>query len=483
MVPNTIFYSNNIFKLICSKRNGRRRVWWEALVYADKLEVGRDQSYMICGSNNQLLGWGNNDIGQLGDNTVISTTSPVSVLNMTNTIYHSVGTISGAIKTDSTAWVWGNFGDGFNSLVPTLKLSKVKSLNMGHSHAVFVKYDGTVWAMGNNTFGQIGNGTTSSTAVSIPVQMLGITNAVRAIAVGGNFGVGSAATVILLADGTVKIAGASTFVGGVNSVPTPQLIPGLNNVVDIKGNDKAVYALKSNGEVFSFGLDDGTFGVLGYANCYCRYYAPTKINFPTGAGSIIAISANAGGTSGFALDENGNLYSWGTNFSGNLGDGTTTNRMTPLLVASNVKDINSGVYFSYLVKNDNTLWATGRSGPTGSIWMNLSNTQRLTWTQINQTIAPMNLCPLKPFGVLPVKLTAFTAVKNNKFNLLSWQTASEQNSRGFELQRSHNGLEFTAIATIPTQALNGNSTSVLNYRFTDREPRKRRQLLSFKTNR
>jgi hypothetical protein len=169
------------------------------------------------------------------------------------------------------------------------------------------------------------------------------------------------------------------------------------------------------------------------------------LNFPTGAGSIVALSANAGSFNGFALDENGNLYGWGDNDQGNLGDGTTTNKTTPVLVATNVKDVLAGVYFSYLVKNNNTLWATGRSSPYGNIWMNLSNTQRLAWTQIEPAIAPMNLCPLKPFGVLPVKLTAFTAVKNNKFNLLSWQTASEQNSRGFELQKSHNGWNLLPL--------------------------------------
>lgn len=51
----------------------------------------------------------------------------------------------------------------------------------------------------------------------------------------------------------------------------------------------------------------------------------------------------------------------------------------------------AGESFSYIVKTDGTLWATGSSNG-GSIWMNLTNTQRNVFTQINPQIAPMNLC-------------------------------------------------------------------------------------------
>jgi alpha-tubulin suppressor-like RCC1 family protein len=228
------------------------RLWYTPT----NLEVGWDNGFMVCGTNNQLYGWGNNLIGQLGDGTTTSTTSPVATPGMTNVTLFLAGTATGALKKDSTAWLWSLFSY-INSTVPIQKLTAVKNMNIGHSHTVFVKHNGTAWAMGENSRGQLGNGTTSNTEATVPVQMTGVTNAVRAIAVGGNTALSGAASVILLANGTVKIAGASNFVGGVNDFTTALTIPGLNNIVSIAGNDAAVYALNSAGEVFSFGLDHG----------------------------------------------------------------------------------------------------------------------------------------------------------------------------------------------------------------------------------
>jgi hypothetical protein len=70
---------------------------------------------------------------------------------------------------------------------------------------------------------------------------------------------------------------------------------------------------------------------------------------------------------------------------------------------------------------------------------------------------------------LPVTITNFTLSKQsgNKVNI-AWQTASETNNAGFELQRSKNGAtDFVTIGNIPSQAINGNSNLSLNYGFVD----------------
>ncbi|MGG9962058.1 LamG-like jellyroll fold domain-containing protein [Ferruginibacter sp. SUN106] len=66
--------------------------------------------------------------------------------------------------------------------------------------------------------------------------------------------------------------------------------------------------------------------------------------------------------------------------------------------------------------------------------------------------------------VLPVKLTSFTATKNNTDVLLQWQTEFEQNSSHFNLQRSTDGTNFTTIAKVNAA---GNSSVKTNYQFTD----------------
>lgn len=73
-------------------------------------------------------------------------------------------------------------------------------------------------------------------------------------------------------------------------------------------------------------------------------------------------------------------------------------------------------------------------------------------------------------GIMPVTLTEFIGNQEGNANLLQWHTATEQNNKGFELQRSTNGNEFSSIGFIPTQARSGNSNNILSYHFTDKQP-------------
>ena len=384
------------------------RSWYKAHNY----QVGAYSAYTVCDSNNQLYGWGHNEYGELGNGTYINTSTPVPALGMTHVKFYTTGYVSAAIKEDNTAWVWGEglavgfLPSGF-SINPIQVLNEVKFVDAGIDHVVFVKNDSTVWAVGQNSAGQLGNGTTSqnNTPITVPVQMQGITNAVRAVALGyeSTNSYGAGATAILLANGTVKLTGGKSWFSPVNS-NVPITVPGLVNIVDIKGNTLAAYALNAVGEVYVFGSGDAQYGTLGLGGTTSNYVPPTKIVFPAGAAPIIALSSNNDGYSCLALDENGKVYGWGYNIYGQLGSGNNINVTTPTLVDSNAIDIFAGENFSYLLKSNNTLWATGQSGYNGatgqSIWMNLPDNQRTVWTQIEPTIPSMNLCGPKEFGVV-----------------------------------------------------------------------------------
>ena len=71
---------------------------------------------------------------------------------------------------------------------------------------------------------------------------------------------------------------------------------------------------------------------------------------------------------------------------------------------------------------------------------------------------------------LPVTLYTFSGYKDGIHNVLKWSTASEQNNRGFELERSNDGVKYSSIGFIPSQASLGNSNSLLTYSFTDNFP-------------
>lgn len=426
-------------------------------------QVGAYSAYTVCDSTNQLYGWGGNDYGELGDDSQIPSDIAVAIPGMNNVKFYSTGYVSGVIKNDSTAWVWGGGTYSGLSYNPTYKLSNVKFLDAGISHVCFVKYDGTVWGAGYNTNGELGIGVNLVHSYSA-VQMLGISNAVRAISVGYNYGT-NAATIILLADGTVKIAGGNYWFAPTNS-NIPDLIPGLNNIVDIKGNNMAAFALTAAGDVYSFGREKTgyQFGSLGLGisdTSLYVYHPPTKLTFPSGAAPIVALSANNDGIFALAIDENGNVYGWGDNRIGQLGDGTTINKTTPTLIATGAIDIFAGEIFSYILKADNTLWASGASSSfwthnTGSIWMDLPNIERHTLTQINPTIAPMNLCAPKHFGVVPIQLLNFTCTAVGNTANLNWISAEEINADKYIVEYSKDGSNFQSIAIINAKGSNSN---------------------------
>lgn len=87
----------------------------------------------------------------------------------------------------------------------------------------------------------------------------------------------------------------------------------------------------------------------------------------------------------------------------------------------------------------------------------LSANQLYTWwTLVDRTM------------VLPIELTSFSAKCDGNIVNLYWQTASEHNNHHFEIERSDNGIDFTAIATVNTQ--NGNSNATQNYFAKDENP-------------
>ncbi|WP_081659154.1 T9SS type A sorting domain-containing protein [Pedobacter glucosidilyticus] len=71
-------------------------------------------------------------------------------------------------------------------------------------------------------------------------------------------------------------------------------------------------------------------------------------------------------------------------------------------------------------------------------------------------------------STLPVSLTSFTAGLSNGVSKLNWTTASESNNRGFDVQRSTDGVEFASIGFVASKAVQGNSSSLINYSYEDK---------------
>ena len=320
--------------------------------------------------SNQLFGWGGNQYGQLGDGTNTGNATPTRAIGMTNVHFYSTGYLMGAIKFDKTGWVWGHLAGN----KPIKVLDKVKFLDAGMDVCTFVKTDGTVWSIGSNKDGSFGNGEINGDATLIPKQMVGITNAVRVANSGSN-------NTILLSDGTVMQAGTNFYF---STTLIPEKINSLNYIKDIKANQNNVIALDKYGNVFVWG--EGRNGSNGNGTIN-DLKTPQKI---VGLNNIVAISGCNDGDHFLALDSSHNCFAWGFNGYGQCGTSEST-LLRPKLIASGVNDILAGERFSYIIKSNGELWASGMS-KDGSIWMNISNTIRFQFTKINPRIPPIELC-------------------------------------------------------------------------------------------
>jgi gliding motility-associated-like protein len=330
------------------------RLWYNPTNYT----VGSYSGYSICTADdcsgtNQLYGWGANNYGQLGYSLATAGFDvPTAIPNMTDVKYYSCGYSMAAIKNDNTGWVWGQYTPNY---YPTQVITDVKFADGGIYYCSFVKNDGTVWSIGNDYYGEFGNGTQTESAL-VPVQMQGISNAVRVVC-------GFFTTYVLLADGTVRSVGSNTYGAlGIGSFQdnslTPVVVTGLNNIIDIKATTYFTLALSANGDVYAWGqLPDFTIAT-----------SPIQI---TSLANIVAISGCADGYHILALDDANTCYAWGSAITEAeglpLGAG-----IDPTFVATDVIDIMAGEFFSYLVKSNGTLWAAGDSF-YGSIWLNLAN--------------------------------------------------------------------------------------------------------------
>ena len=118
-----------------------------------------------------LWAWGSNWLGQLGDSSTVDRNSPVKIGTDTN--WKSIAAGWGhtlALKSDGTLWAWGNnatgeLGDGTDNNIKTYPVrigsdNDWTSISTGQDHALALKSDGTLWAWGNNDYGQLGDGTT-----------------------------------------------------------------------------------------------------------------------------------------------------------------------------------------------------------------------------------------------------------------------------------------------------------------------------------
>ena len=256
---------------------------------------------------------------------------------------------------------YGQLGDGSTTdhLTPKLipSLTGVQQLEGGREHVLGLTMTGAVLAWGWNKHGQVGNGSVGG-IVKSPVQVL--TGAI-------DVGAGHYSSFAVKADGTVWGWGQNTTgqIGpGTTAlrVRTPRRIEGLDGVsiVDVAGGRNHAIAPTAGGNVYAWGSN--AYGQLGDGT-WQNSSTPVLVSSLTDVVGIFA-----GRDHNLAVRSDGSVWSWGYNRYGELGDGTGMSRNAPVRVVrlngsalGNIVQVGAGANHSLALRSDGTLWAWGRN--------------------------------------------------------------------------------------------------------------------------
>lgn len=278
----------------------------------------------------RVFAWGGNAWGQLGDGTTSGRTAPYQVATGISRIaagqYHSI-----ALKTDGTVLIWGangsgQLGDGTQvskstpQAVPSL--TGVAAVAGGYTHTLIAKTDGAVWAWGSNGNGQLGDG--STTPRLSPVAIITLAGvAITDLAAGNVHSLARAANGLVYAWGNSNSGQLGD--GTVEQRLTPIRVVDLQNISAISASALHSAAVETDGTPWGWG--SASYGALGDG-----VPLPSTIPVNPSPGPVGAVSIGAGDARTVVATADGTIWAWGANAYGEIGDGTTADRPTPVKV-------------------------------------------------------------------------------------------------------------------------------------------------------
>lgn len=222
----------------------------------------------------------------------------------------------------------------------------VSQVSTGGLHSMFVKTDGTLWGMGNNGYGQLGDGTT--TQRNTPVQ---VATGVSQVSTGYYY------TLFIKTDGTLWGMGDNSYgqLGDGTTITRNSPVQITTGVAQVSCGAYHSMFVKTDGTLRAMGLNN--YGQLGDGTTTTRN---SPVTITTGVQQASCnIESGASYPRSMFVKTNGTLWGCGRNNNGDIGDGTTTQRSTPVQVATAVAQVACGERHTVFRKTDGTLWSMG----------------------------------------------------------------------------------------------------------------------------
>ena len=328
--------------------------------------MGFSEHSLILKNDGTLWGCGYNYYGNLGLGDTTNRNIFTQVTTNTDNIkevycgaHHNI-----VLKKDGTLWGCGlnahgqlGLGDITDRKIftqVTTNIDNIKEVYCGGNYTIILKNDGTLWGCGANGGGQLGLGDTTNR--NIFTQITTNTDNIKDVYCGGSY------TIILKNDGTLWGCGANG--GGqlglgdtTNRTTFTQITTNTDNIKDVYCGGSYTLILKNDGTLWGCGCN--TFGQLGLRDTTNK---TTFTQITTNINDIKEIYC--GGSHTFMLKNDGTLWSCGYNYNGQLGLGDNDDRYTFTEIATNANDIKSiccGSHHTLILKNDGSLWGTGRN--------------------------------------------------------------------------------------------------------------------------
>lgn len=286
-------------------------------------QISAGNNYTMSGinQNGKIWSWGNNQYGQVGDNTITSRSTPVAIggVNKTFCEISRGNSFAASIDFRGKVWTWGynNLGQlGDNTVVSKRTPVAIGGVNKTFCHisigfhCVGITYTGKLWAWGRNNNGEIGDAT--KTCRSTPVAVGGVNKTFCSIASSSYYH-----NLAIDFRGQIWTWGSNAYGGlGNNQVTdrcTPVAISGVNKTFcKISAGYYCSFGIDFRGTVWAWGYNDGTLGT----NDNVSRRTPVVLYNMT---DKTFCQVSAGNNYTIIVDNNNNAYAWGNTTYGQLG--------------------------------------------------------------------------------------------------------------------------------------------------------------------